>query len=287
MGAFLIPSKSQKFLLFLKTGDPEKLENYRPISILPAFSKLYEKVVYNHIYKYLTTHNLLFNNQFGFRRNHSTYMALIQLVNKITSAMDNRESTAGVFLDLSKVFDTIDHHILLNKLDHYGIRGHSFNWVSSYLANRMQLVQFTSTCSQPEPIVCDIPQGSILRPLLFIIYINNLPNASNLLKTFLFADDTSLFYSHKDPNQLIRVMNCELSKISEWLKVNKLSLNVAKTNYILFRPRQKPITVSDTITLENIAFQQVEVTKFLGVLLDQHLSWKYHINHVTKKSQRL
>ena len=126
MGAFLIPSKSQKFALFLKTGDPEKLENYRPIFIVPAFSKLYEKVVYNRIYKYLTAHNLLYNNQFGFRRNHSTYMALIQLVNNITSAMDNRESTAGVFLDLSKAFDTIDHHILLNKLDHYGIKGHSF-----------------------------------------------------------------------------------------------------------------------------------------------------------------
>ena len=95
---------------------------------------------------------------------------------------------------------------------------------------------------------------------MFIIYINDLSNAFHLLKTFLFADDTSLFYSHKDPNQLIRVMNCELSKISEWLKVNKLSLNVAKTNYILFRPRQKPITVSDTITLDNIAVQQVEVS---------------------------
>ena len=116
---------------------------------------------------------------------------------------------------------------------------------------------------------------------MFIIYINDLPNASNLLKTFLFADDTSLFYSHKDPNQPIHVMSCELSKISEWLKINKLSLNVAKTNYILFRPRQKPITVSDTITLDNIAVQQVEVTKVLGVLLDQHLPWKYH--HVTKK----
>ena len=108
---------------------------------------------------------------------------------------------------------------------------------------------------------------------MFIIYINDLSNAFHLLKTFLFADDTSLFYSHKDPNQLIRVMNCELSKISEWLKVNKLSLNVAQTNYILFRTRQKPITISDAIMLDNIAVQQlqVEVTKFLGVLLDQHL----------------
>ena len=119
---------------------------------------------------------------------------------------------------------------------------------------------------------------------MFIIYINDLSNASNLLKTFLFADDTSLFYSHKDPNQLILVTNCGLSKISEWLKVNKLSLNVAKTNYILFRPRQKPISVSDTITVDNIPVQQAEGTKFLGVLLDQHLPWKYHIYHVTKKS---
>ena len=150
------------------------------------------------------------------------------------------------------------------------------------MTNRKQLVQFTLACSQPELIVCGIPQGSILGPLLFI-YINDLSNASNLLKTFLFADDSSLYYSDKGPNQLIRVMNCELSTISKWLKVNKLSLNVAKTNYILFRPRQKPVTVSDTITLDNIAVQQVEVTKFLGVLLDQHLSWKYHITHVAKK----
>ena len=167
-------------------------------------------------------------------------------------------------MDLWKAFDTIDQHSLLNKLDHYCIRGHSFNWVSSYLTDRKQLVQFTSACSQPEPFVCGIPQGSIVGPLSFIIYINDLPNASNLLKTFLY--DTSLFYSHKDPNQLIRVMNnFELSKISEWLKVNKLSFNATKTNYILFQPRQKPITVSDTITLDNIAVQQVEVTKFLGV----------------------
>ena len=161
--------------------------------------------------------------------------------------------------------------------------GHSFNWVSSYLTNRKQLVQFTSACSQSEPSVCGIPQGSILGYFLFIIYINDLPNTSNLLKTFLFADDTSLFYSHKDPNQLIRVMNCELSKISEWLELNKLSLNIAKRNNILFRSRRKPITVSDTVTLDIVAVQWVEVTKFLGVLLVQHLSWKYHINHVAKK----
>ena len=119
-------------------------------------------------------------------------------------------------MDLSKAFDTIEHHILLNKLDHYGITEYSLNWVSRYLTIREQPVQFTSACSQPEPVACGIPQGSILGPLLFIIYINGLPNASNLFKTFLFANDINLFYSHKDPNQL-SVMKCELSKISEWL----------------------------------------------------------------------
>ena len=117
---------------------------------------------YSRIYKYLTNHNLLYNNQFGFRRNHSTSMVLIQLVNNIASAMDNRESAAGVSLELSKAFDTIDRHILLNKLDHYGVRGHSFNWVSSYLTNKKQLVQFTPAGSQPELIVCGIFRTSFV-----------------------------------------------------------------------------------------------------------------------------
>ena len=153
-GCFPDTLKIAKVLPIFKTGDPEKLENYRPISILPSFSKLYEKVVYNRIYNYLTNYNLLYVNQFGFRRNHSTTMALIQLVNFIASAMDNREITAGVFLDLSKAFDTIDHQILLRKLEHYAIRGHSLDWIISYLTNRKQFVQYTSACSQSESIVC-------------------------------------------------------------------------------------------------------------------------------------
>ena len=142
-------------------------------------------------------------------------MALIQLANNIASSIDNKETTVGVFLDLSKAFDTIDHHILLNKLDRYAIRGPALEWIASYLTNRKQFVQFGAVCSQPEPITCGVPQGSILGPLLFIIYINDLPNASKVVKTFLFADDTSLFYSHKDRNQTIAVMNYELMKIMD------------------------------------------------------------------------
>ena len=132
------------------------------------------------------------------------------------------ETTVGVFLDFSKAFATIDHHILLNKLYRYAIRGPVLEWIASYLTNRKQFVQFGAVCSQPEPITCGVPQGSILGPVLFIIYINDLPNASKVVKTFLFADDTSLFYSHKDRNQTITVMNYELIKIMDWLKGNKL-----------------------------------------------------------------
>ena len=282
-GCFPDALKIAKVLPIFKSGDPERFENYRPISILPAFSKLFEKVVYNRIYRFLTDYNLLHNNQFGFRRNHSTPMALIQLANNNASSMDNKETTVGVFLDLSKAFDTIDHHILLDKLDRYAIRGPALEWIKGYLTNRKQFVQFGAVCSQPKPITCGVPHGSILGPLLFIIYINDLPNASKVVKTFLFADDTSLFYSHKDRNQTIAVMNYELMKIMDWLKANKLSLNIGKTNYILFHPKQKFITFNNNITLDNVSVKQVEVTKFLGVFVDQHLSWKSHISYVAKK----
>ena len=148
--------------------------------------------------------------------------------NNIASSIDNRESTVGVFLDLSKALDTIDHLILLNKLEKYSIRGLALDWISSSLSNRKQFVHFGTVCSQQELITCGVPQGSILGPLLFIVCVNDLPNASNIVKTLLFADDTSLFYTHKDPNQTIIVMNHELTKIMDWLKANKLSLTSLK-----------------------------------------------------------
>ena len=202
-----------KELPIFKSGGPERFENYRPISIPPAFSKLFEKVVYNRSYRFLTDYNLLYNHQFGFRSNHSTSIALIQLANNVASSMDDKETTVGVFLDFSKVFDTIDHHILLNKFDRYTIRGPVLEWIVSYLTSRKQFVQFGAVCSQPEPITCGVPQGSLLGPLLFVIYINKRPNASKVVKTFLFADDTSLFYSHEYRNQTIAVINYELMKI--------------------------------------------------------------------------
>ena len=163
----------------------------------PFFSTLLEKVAYNRILKYLNKHDILSRNQYGFRKGHSTSLALIHLFEKISSAIDRREHTIGIFLDLSKEFDTVNFNILFDKLEQYGIRGVALDWVKDYFS-RSQFFQFIEHRSKYYSIKCGVPQGSILGPLFFLLYINDLPNVSNIVDTILFADDTNLFYSHKD-----------------------------------------------------------------------------------------
>ena len=238
--------------------------------------------MYNRPINFLNLHNILYSKQFGFRNNHSTAFALIDLINNISSAVDRNETTLGIFLDLSNTFDTINHEILCQKLQHYGIRDTALAWIKSYLDDRTQFVQFGSHRSYPRKISCGVSQGIIIGPLLFIIYINDLPNVSSLTQSLLFADYTSIFCSHKDANHLVSIVNNELAKITIWLKVNKLSLNLTKTNFMIFHPRQKKVNVNVRLTLENTVTKQVKQTKFLGVLIDQHLSWKPHIDFVSK-----
>ena len=158
-----IPSTNFSFPSFLTDN-----ENCRPISLLTNFSKIFERVMYKHLITFVEQYEILYCYQFGFRKNHSTSMALIHLVNKITSAINCKETTAGVFLDLSKAFDTIDHDILFDKLEHYGISGIALTWIKSYFFERKQFVEFNQTCSSEQTIKCGVPQGSILRPLFFI-----------------------------------------------------------------------------------------------------------------------
>ncbi len=163
----------------------------------------------------------------------------------ILTSMDKKEHTIAIFLDLSKAFDTIDHNILLKKLEHYGIRGQTLQWFQSYLMDRKQYVKFNNVCSNMEKIVCGVPQGSVLGPLLFLIYVNDLPNSLKALKSILFGDDTSVYASKPYLPDLINVVNKELEDISDWFKANKLALNITKTNSMLFS-RQKIYFLSYT-----------------------------------------
>ena len=157
--------------------------------------------MYNRLLNYLNNNSILSENQYGFRKKHSTSLALIDLYVKISLAIDQKEFAVGVFLDLSEDFDTtIDHKILFDKLAYYGIRGLALDWVKSYFSNRLQFVQFNNYCSNAN-IRCGVPQGSILGSLFFLIYINDIINVSKILDSILFADDTNIFFSHK--NQLL------------------------------------------------------------------------------------
>ena len=266
-----------------KAGDKHDCSNYRPISILPTLAKLLEKVVYIRIFDFISKHDILTPQQFGFRPKRSTYMAINQLYSNIAEKLDTKQHTVGIFLDLSKAFDTINHSILLNKLYSYGIRGLANDWIRNYLSERSQRVNFNNTLSSPAEISCGVPQGSILGPLLFLLYINDLPLSSKIPHFILFADDTNILFSNPDPIILESLINTELKEISNWFKLNKLSLNIKKTNYMIFKNKHsnKP-TINIDIKIDNTPIQQVETTKFLGLLIDSNLSWTSHTQHVCK-----
>ena len=193
--------KIAKVIPLYKNGDSMLINNYRPVSILPFFSKILEKLMYNRLISFINTHKLLSKYQFGFRKGHSTSYALVTLVDKIATALDQGDSVLGIFLDLSKAFDTVNHDILLMKLNNYGFRGICLDWLASYLRNRKQFVTYDNFKSALGNISCGVPQGSILGPLLFLVYINDLTNVSDKLFSILYADDTNLFIQGKDINK--------------------------------------------------------------------------------------
>jgi hypothetical protein len=211
-------------------------------------------------------------------------LALIDLIDNISNSLDNKDYTIGVFLDLSKAFDTINHKILLDKLSYYGIRGLPLIWFTNYLSHRQQFVNFNGIHSQMSVITCGVPQGSILGPILFLLYINDILNTSMLFKFILFADDTNLIFSEKSLTSLMQNVNTELHKISVWFKTNKLVLNPNKTKFIIFTSTHKRVT-SDSIKLyiDGLEIEQVQTQKFLGVIINSQLNWQNHINQVCSK----
>ena len=279
----IVPSKLKiaKVIPLYKAKDPALFSNYRPISLLPVFSKILERLMYNRLYNFLTEHNILSTNQFGFRKKYSTFLALMDLVDNISKNIDEGNYSIGIFLDLSKAFDTIDHTILLDKLCRYGVRGVTLNWFKHYLNDRKQFVSYNNTTSVSMKVTCGVPQGSILGPLLFILYVNDITKVSNIFKINLFADDTSLIHTHDNFEYLIKETNEELIRISTWLATNKLVLNINKTNYMIFTSRGKSYNKNVTnITIDGNNIQQVNKTKFLGIIIEEHLNWATHISHL-------
>ena len=206
--------------------------NYHPISLISIFSKIYEKVMYARLYKFLENSQLFYSKQFGFRSNHSTNHALTSITETIKNSVDNGKFGCGVFLDLKKAFDTVSHEILLEKLEHYGVRGVALKWFGSYLSDGKQFVSVNGVPSDILDVKCGVPQGPVLGPLPFLIFINDLPSVSKKLKFFLFADDTDIYFDAEKLEKIEKIINAELKKVNRWLLLNKLALNVE--NQILF-----------------------------------------------------
>ena len=280
-GIFPDRMKIARVIPLFKNGDVKEFSNYRPVSILPQFSKILERVFHNRLMSFINDKQILNNSQFGFRNNMSTALAIIELVEEITTAIDEGKTTVGVFIDLKKAFDTVDHNILVKKLEHYGIRGLANNWVCSYLENRRQYVCINDSNSECLDVKCGVPQGSILGPALFILYVNDMCNVSKSLKYILFADDTNLFYAGKDLDEVCKIISRELNILHIWFQVNKLSLNVAKTNFMIFG--NKRFEENYMISINGMNINRVYVTKFLGVHIDSKLNWNEHISVIKTK----
>ena len=282
--------KTAKVIPIYKSGDKHLFTNYRPISLLSSFSKIIEKIVAQQIYAFLYSKGILYNHQYGFRRGHSTSHVLIQFLNKIHEALNKNvpEYTVGIFLDLKKAFDTVDHDVLLRKLDHYGFRGVSNTWFKNYLTGRFQYVCVDEVNSEKQEIKFGVPQGSVLGPLLFLIFINDLPNSSNFL-TFLFADDTTLQLSSDDAGHLFSQANEQLKEVSVWFQSNKLTLNTSKTRYAVFRSKSMGLPTNLSLKIGNEDISRIGVDmpeksfKFVGHIIDEHLNWTHHIRHVQNK----
>ena len=267
-----------------KSGEKGSFTNYRPISLLPIFSKILEKILHYHITSHLEQHQILCSSQFGFRKRHSTYMPVALIVEEITKAMEQNEKVLGLYLDLKKAFDTVNITILLNKLRCLGIGRALLNIIQSYFTNRIQLVEANGYVSEKRNIKLGVPQGSILGPLLFTIYVNDLVNISNKVQFFLFADDTAIIMKGKSYKDIQNKVNEFIPQLTSWFLCNRLTLNPTKTCYQLYSNFSNHQNLDIYINYHRI--KRSCTVKYLGIMLDENLKWESHINFVCKKISR-
>ena len=287
-----------------KSGKRELCDNYRPIALLSSFSKILEKIVSLKLVNHLDYHKLLSPRQFGFQRKKNTEHNLLNVINYISKALNDGNFCIGIFLDLRKAFDVCNHEILFKKLKNKGVTGNTLNWFKSYLSGRRQIVDVNGCKSKQEDIDMSVIQGSILGPILFLVYIDDLP-FSSLLETFIFADDTQGLKAGKNLPELIDLVNIELKKWAQWFRTNKMAVNVNKTKFIIFHTRGKkvdldgkkiifdnndpssPFNTNLECELERIHNNHTDPSsrsyKLLGILLDEHLTFNHHIDYLKSK----
>ena len=276
--------KVAKVTPIFKSGNKEELSNYRPISILPICSKILEKIVHKQLYKYVTDNDLMYDGQSGFRKQHSTSTALVKTIDEWNMEIDKGKYVGAIFVDLSKAFDMVNHRLLINKLNSLGITGIENNWFNSYLKNRTQCVSINGTVSTNNIIMSGVPQGSILGPLLFLLFINDMPE--NILNSTvdMYADDTLIYMCHEDPNVIAKCLNEDLASLSKWLDDNLMKANVSKTKIMLLGTPTKTSKINNiNVFMNDNKVEKVNLFKYLGVTIDSNLKWNDQIGNVCRK----
>lgn len=268
-----------------KNETKENVNNYRPISVLSCISKIFERIIYDQLHTYLNENNLLSSCQSGFRPLHSTSVALLDATTEWLKNMDQGRLNSVVFLDLAKAFDTVNHDILLDKLRYYGISPQSLTWFKSYLCNRFQICKVNGCLSSSRVIKCGVPQGSILGPLMFLVYINDLPRCMQHSTVRMYADDTNITTTGASLQEIAYLANQDLKNVNEWLKANKLNINATKTEHMFIGSDHSLAKIRNIpyLFLDGKPINRVRVTKSLGVYIDERLSWIDHIDHLSKK----
>ena len=259
-----------------------KVNNYRPISTLSIFNKIIESLVFNRLLDFLEKKHFFYSFQYGFRKNCGTLNSVLEITDLLLRELDKSNIAGGTFLDLSKAFDTINHKLLLQKLEMYGIRGPALSFFEDYLTNRRQFVAYGGETSTPLSVKIGVPQGSNLGPLLFLIFINDISKLQTKGSIRLFADDTAIFYSDIDSSHILENMKSDLLMLKEYFDENLLSLNCKKTKFMLFCNKNKEIENIGSITIGNVVIERVRNMKFLGIVIDERLQWDTHIDSLLK-----
>lgn len=279
--------KRAEVIPIFKAGEKSKTNNYRPISLISNLAKIFERMIHNRFTEFFNEFNIISNNQFGFRKGTGCDNALASITEFIYNRLDLTKPVIATFLDLVKAFDTVNHEILYDKLYRLGIRGLALDLIKSYLKNRIQVVNVNGNISSCEYLNIGVPQGSILGPLLFLIYINDLLDSIPNCIIVSHADDTVTLCSEDDWNETAIAMNLSLEQVFQWLVNNQLTINVQKTVYITFANSISTLPDNIQIIINDSVLQNVTHTKYLGVIIDRHLRWREHINDICNRTKYL